>query len=63
MERKTKGKCKACGGPIVEKIESEPTMSKELIPIGPGSAKYFRQVSKGFYCKKCGIKYEFIIED
>jgi len=46
-ERLTNGKCRVCGGEIVEKIVSEFKPS-------------FRNVSKGFHCRKCGIKYAFV---
>ena len=61
MERSTKVKCKVCEGVIVEKIESEATVPEELIPAGCDPAKYFHEVSKGFYCKNCGTKYELTI--
>ena len=60
MERRTDGKCVVCEGEIVEVIEKEfDPMSGPLI-IGPGSRQQFHNVSKGYHCKKCGLKYAFI---
>jgi len=57
--RITNSECLACKSAIVEKIVSEfDPMSGPLI-FGPGSRQQFRKVSKGFYCKQCGLKYEF----
>jgi len=59
-ERKTDGKCRVCGGEIVEKIVSKfDPMSGPAI-IGPGSRQQFHNVSKGFHSRKCGIKYDFV---
>lgn len=54
-----KGTCVICGGNIIEKVVTE--FDPETGPpiIGPGSRSQFRRVSKGFYCQRCGLKYEF----
>ena len=59
MERSTGRKCEVCGGDIFEtfKMEYDPGTGPPV--IGPGSRQQFHRVSKGFYCKKCGIKYAF----
>jgi hypothetical protein len=59
-ERTTLAKCVVCSGLIVQKFveEYDPTTGPPI--IGPGSKKQFRTVSKGYYCKGCGIKYEHL---
>jgi len=48
-------KCIVCTGPVVEKFVYE------LVTPADWPASPFRNefVSKGKYCKNCGIKYEF----
>jgi len=60
MEKSTKGVCKVCKGPIVELFEYEydPTTGPPV--YGPASREQQHKVSKGLYCKKCGIKYQFV---
>lgn len=60
MERKTEGKCRPCGGNIVEKINREYDPALGPMVIGPGSRHQIREVSKGFHCEQCGLKYEFV---
>jgi len=50
MEKFTGGKCVVCSGEIVEVIVDEWDDLNER----------FQEVSKGFYCKKCGLKYAFV---
>jgi len=54
------GACKVCGGDIKEKIvcEYDPATGPPL--FGPGSAKQFRDFHRGYYCTRCGIRYEFV---
>ena len=66
-EKITKGICKVCEGPIVESFgyKHEYNSDPRGPLYGPGlkKAEDFNkplEVSKGFYCKKCGIKYQFI---
>ncbi len=58
-EKATKAICKVCGGPIVELLEVEHDPKSGPPVYGPASRRQFNEVSKGFHCKKCGIKYQF----
>lgn len=60
MKKQTEGKCVSCGGVIVEKVvrKFDPTMGSAI--IGPGSKNQFHEISEGFYCTNCGLKYEFV---
>ena len=60
METKTDGRCVVCGGEIVEVVVSEYNPMSGPLIIGPGSVNQFREVSKGYHCKNCGLKYEFV---
>lgn len=62
MEKSTKGKCVVCGGEIVEVIVTEYNPMTGPPIIGPGSRQQYRDVSKGYHCKNCGIKYAFVPE-
>jgi hypothetical protein len=55
-----KGACKVCGGDVTEKIVQEYNPMTGPPIIGPGSRQQYRYVSKGLYCKQCGIRYEFV---
>lgn len=57
---KVLGECRVCKGGIVEKtfIRFDSMTGPPI--IGPGSRQQFKKVSDGYYCKKCGIKYEFV---
>ena len=46
MEKETDSHCRVCKGKIVEVVEKSTRLS--------------RDVSKGFHCKDCGIKYFFV---
>lgn len=59
MEKPTGKNCLVCGGEVVEKIESEFDPRSGPMIIGPGSKHQHRDVSKGFHCMECGLKYEF----
>lgn len=59
-EEPTKGKCVFCGGMIVEKIARKFNPVAGPLIIGPGGKNQFHEVSEGFYCQHCGLKYEFI---
>jgi len=54
------GACRVCHGDLVEKIVHEFNPASGPAIIGPGSKGQFRDVSRGFYCKQCGLKYEFV---
>ena len=58
--KETKCVCVVCEGKIVEKIENEFNPTFGVAIIGPGSLNQFCEISKGFYCKGCGLKYEFL---
>jgi len=60
MEKPTEGKCVVCKGQIVEMITSEFNPKFGSLIIGPGSKEQFHEVSQGFHCKKCGLKYAFV---
>ena len=59
-EKKTDGVCVVCEGEIVETIVNkyDPLTGPPI--IGPGSRNQFHDVSEGFHCKKCGLKYRFV---
>jgi len=54
------GICRVCKGTIIESTvyEYDPMTGPPV--IGPGYKRQQHKVSKGFYCEKCGIKYQFI---
>ena len=58
-ETKIVGMCAVCQGEIKAKVV---TKFASLGPpiIGPSSEQQFQQVIDGYYCTKCGIKYEFV---
>lgn len=56
----TDGKCVFCSGPIVEMIVREFDARSGPMIIGPGSKHQHHDVSQGFHCTKCGLKYEFV---
>ncbi len=58
-EKDTKTICKVCRGPIVELLELEHDPATGPPVYGPASKRQSREVSKGFHCKECGIKYQF----
>jgi len=58
VNKPTEGKCGVCQGEIVEKVVSE-HMPGPVI-YGPGSRGQIRDVSKGYHCVECGLKYEFV---
>lgn len=62
-----KGKCRICGGVVIEKVWFESHFIPETGPpiIGPGSREQYARVQEtsGLYCSNCGIKYEFLPED
>lgn len=66
MEKSTDGKCRVCGGEIVEKIveeEDDQRWKSPVVGLSMSSEvpqKQYHKVSKGYHCKKCGIKYEFV---
>ena len=60
MDRHTEGKCRVCQGEIVEKIVSESIPRTGPVIYGPGSGRKLRDVSKGYHCVECGLKYEFV---
>ena len=58
-EQPAEGTCVVCNGTVVEKLVSEFNPASGPLIIGPGSRGQYRNVSKGFHCTKCGLKYEF----
>lgn len=59
-EVKTNGKCVYCNGDIVERVVKTFDPMSGLPIIGPGSARQFKETPTGFYCKNCGLKYQFV---
>ena len=59
-KRPVRGVCKVCKGEVVEKIVAKFDSLTGPPIIGPGSANQYKKVSEGYYCKNCGLKYEFI---
>lgn len=55
-----KGVCRVCGGDIVEKIVHEFNPRSGPLIIGPASKEQFHDIHEGYYCNKCGLKYEFV---
>jgi len=55
-----KGSCRVCGGDIVEKIVQKSYHRGISDVIGPSSGPQFYDAHEGYYCKKCGLKYEFV---
>jgi len=60
VTKKTDKKCRVCKGAIVKKVVSVLTRLSGFDTFGPGSGVCFRQVVEGYYCSKCGVRYEFI---
>ena len=56
----TNGKCRVCGGGVVEKFKEEKAEFSAHDIIGPGFGKKEQVVSSGLHCSVCGIKYAFI---
>ena len=56
----TEGYCVVCEGRIVELFveEFDPKTGPPI--FGPGSKRQFKEVSKGYYCDHCGLKYQFV---
>ena len=50
-------KCIVCGGDIVELIVNEYNPKTGPPIVGPGSKGQFHEVSKGFHCESCRLKY------
>jgi hypothetical protein len=63
MNKPTEGKCVHCGSPIVERIDREFIAEYGPAIFGPGSRDQFCDVSKGYHCTGCGLKYEFVPPD
>ena len=51
--------CLVCGGKLVKKTEREFDPTSGPIIIGPGSRHQYHEVSHGYHCTNCGLKYEF----
>lgn len=51
--------CVVCSGKIVAdtKIEYDPATGPPI--YGPGSRRQFKEKTKGYFCTRCGIKYQF----
>lgn len=52
--------CVVCGGPVVEKIVQQHNPMTGPPIFGPGSLRQIFDVSAGYHCQQCGIKYEFV---
>jgi predicted RNA-binding Zn-ribbon protein involved in translation (DUF1610 family) len=59
MGKSVRWKCIVCGGDIVEEIVSKFNPIHGPMIIGPGSRQQFHDVSEGYHCSSCGLKYEF----
>lgn len=57
--RETESECKVCRGIIVAKYQHAFVGHGSPI-IGPGGRNQWQDVFRGYYCKGCGIKYEFL---
>jgi hypothetical protein len=57
-EKEVMGKCRVCGGDILEDVrhEHDPTTGPPV--IGPGSENQFRDFHYGYYCDDCGLAYK-----
>jgi len=64
MDKPTEGKCVYCGSQIVERVTNQFIAESGPIIIGPGLQTrprgQFRDVSQGYHCIGCGLKYEFV---
>ncbi len=62
QDKKTNGICGVCSGAIVQKIvrKFDPRTGPQVIGVDGPSDHQFKEVSEGFYCSQCGIKYEFV---
>lgn len=60
MKESTDGKCVFCGGKIVKLIvgEHDPMWGSRI--VGPGSRRQQREVSRGYHCENCDIKYKLV---
>jgi len=56
----TNGKCRVCGDEILEEINENEFIGFGPPIDGPGGEKQWANISKGFYCKGCGIQYRFV---
>lgn len=52
------GTCRLCSGDLVEKVNA-----RQLGDIKYGAKIRIAYVSDGFYCKRCGVRLEFIPSD
>lgn len=53
------GRCIVCGGKVVQKIVEKFDPSSGPKIIGPGYKKQMIEISEGYHCISCGLKYEF----
>lgn len=60
IKKPTNGKCRVCGGKIVEVISKNEFVGTGEAIYGPGGRGQWADVSKGFHCKECGIQYRFV---
>ena len=61
MDKPTGGKCRVCQGKIVEKVVSEYIPQRGPTVYGPPSGRQtHHDVSRGYHCVECGLKYEFV---
>ena len=57
--QETEVRCVVCRGGIVAKFQYQYVGHGSPI-IGPGGKSQWQDVFKGYHCKDCGIKYEFL---
>lgn len=51
------GKCILCDGTLKEQIEVRYDPSTGPLIMGPGSRRQYKEVSEGFVCDNCGLRY------
>lgn len=55
----TTDQCKVCGGSLAPDVTKEFDATLGPAIIGPGSRSQYRNVTHGYYCTVCGLKYKF----
>jgi len=54
------GKCRVCGGDLIDTIETEFRRGALSDIIGPAGGRRLVSFHNGYHCKECGVCYEFI---